>query len=321
MPSSNRLRIQLTSPTPLSTFVAGIDIAGQTSMDAKAIAGFCADASARNLRPRTIEGYTRRLETLRAVAIMAGTTTLGLTKPGIRAWLFDVGTRWSQSTIASYLRVWKHFYKWACIEGLCTNSPMDGITMPKLDQKIPPVLKQAQMELLLESFDTTTFLGRRNFTMTVTLYDTAIRVGELIALTLDDIQPNRTLVISRSKSRRPRLVPVSADAYAVIESYIIGERRQIPGDALFCYGDGDPMTIPRVQALYRDLGKELGFRCYPHLFRHSSATAMANDGIPLRSLQKILGHSRLSTTEIYVHPDEATIRLHHDQHSPMKGLL
>lgn len=290
-------------------------------MDAKALQGFCSDALARNLRPRTIEGYIRRLDCLKSIAKMAGTTVLGLTKQGIRGWLFDVGTRWSPFTIHLYLRTWKQFYKWACIEGYTPTSPMDGIPMPKLDLKVPPVLKPTQMELVLGSFDTTTFLGRRNFTMTIAFYDTGMRLGEIVNLTVDDIRPDRIIRLTKTKSRRPRNVPVSVDAYAVLVSYIMEERRKIPGDALFCYADGDPMTIPRVQALYRNLGKDLGFRCYPHLFRHTSATDKANSGMPIRTLQRILGHASMCMTERYTHPDDEIILLHNDRFSQTKGLL
>lgn len=227
--------------------------------------------------------------------------------------LHEVGMKaTSQSRILSGLRV---FYKFLWLGRHITKDPTKLIESPRLGQHLPSVLSVSEIEAIIHAIDHSTLIGVRNRAIVETLYGTGIRVSELISLKLSHIYFEENFVRVIGKGNKERLVPIGAIALKHIKLYV-QEVRSHMGiqsghlDTLFLNRRGSSLTrvmiFLMVQALARKakINVEVG----PHIFRHSFATHLIEGGADLRAIQEMLGHSSITTTEIYTHLDRNYLR-------------
>ena len=210
------------------------------------------------------------------------------------------------STQATLLHPLRAFFKWLTIENHILYNPAADLTIPKLPHRLPKVLLTIDdVERVLNQPDITTVMGIRNRAMLETLYSTGIRRIELMALTLYDIDTNRhTLMVRQGKGKKDRLIPIGARACQWIDKYLTDIRPQLiiepDHGKLFVTDYGEAYEKNRlsdmVKRYMRLAGVEQG-SC--HAFRHAMATHMLEGGCDIRYIQAMLGHSELSTTEIY----------------------
>jgi site-specific recombinase XerD len=216
-------------------------------------------------------------------------------------------------------------------EGLLLRNPLAGLRRRRDARRIRAWLSEEEATSLLEAQETTTPRGLRNRALLEILYSCGLRVGELVALDLDDVDLGERLVtVRRSKSGRFRRVPIGKKAAAAVASYLADSRPRLmaaPTVALFLGVAGRRIARSAVETIVASAGERAGLakRVTPHVLRHTAAVHLLRNGAPTRYIQELLGHRHLSSTQVYTHviPQDLK-RAHRRSHpaeraAPMKG--
>lgn len=229
----------------------------------------------------------------------------------------------SSRTIARHLSAVRSLFRFLLTEGLIVSDPTEHLTSPKQWSTIPKFLNREQVDKLVAAPDAAKSSGIRDQAMLEVLYATGIRVSELIQLRTSNVDLKRGLIRVTGKGNKQRTVPVHAEAVRAIEHYQDGGARAAllkgkPSPYLFITARGGPMTRQAFWASIKINGKKAGIfhNLSPHVLRHTFATHLLEGGADLRSVQTMLGHSDLSTTEIYTHVVRARLRDTLDRHHP-----
>lgn len=223
---------------------------------------------------------------------------------------------------ARFLSGARGFYRYLLRENLIAVDPTLQIDMPQLGKPLPKSLSEADVEALLAAPDLSEPIGERDRAMLEVLYACGLRVTELISLTLEQVNLRQGVLRVMGKGSKERLVPMGEEAIVWVERYLRGARDQMlngrPSDVLFPSQRGEQMTRQtfwhriKHQAAVAGIGKALS----PHTLRHAFATHLLNHGADLRVVQMLLGHSDLSTTQIYTHVARARLQDMHAKHHP-----
>ncbi|MDD2798283.1 MAG: site-specific tyrosine recombinase XerD [Bacteroidales bacterium] len=225
----------------------------------------------------------------------------------------------SQARIISGL---KSFYKFLVLEDYLEASPCELLESPKIGLKIPEVLSTVEIDTMMSQIDLSKAEGQRNLTMLEMLYSCGLRVSELINLQISDLYLEESFVRITGKGNKQRLVPLSTNAIDGIRLYYI-DRHLInikKGNENFLFLNRWGSKLSRVMVFYiiKDLAQKAGIKktISPHTFRHSFATHLLEGGANLRAIQQMLGHERITTTEIYTHIDREMLRREILEHHP-----
>jgi integrase/recombinase XerD len=223
------------------------------------------------------------------------------------------------------------FHKYLVGEGIAVNNPMEGIDNPKLERTLPDVLSQVEVETILNQFDRETppvserrrRLLLRDRAILEVLYATGIRVSELILLKQGDVQESQGIVRVFGKGAKERLVPIGKSALHWLDRYSkecrnMLEVRGTGQDAVFLNARGRPLTRMAIWKIVQAYTRKAGIEkeVHPHTFRHSFATHLLEGGADLRAVQEMLGHSDISTTQIYTHIDREYLKEVHRTFHP-----
>ena len=215
------------------------------------------------------------------------------------------GRNYSKRTIARKLASLRSFFKFLYREGYLKANPASGVATPKLEKKLPLFLGTSEVVKLIEAADGKDEAGLRDRAILETLYSTGMRVGELARLSIDDIDFISGVVKVFGKGKKERLAPIGDRAMRTIRNYL--EKRKIKRltdkKAVFLNKNGSRLTDRSMRRVVAKYVKRLSLRdgISPHTLRHSFATHLLNRGADLRSVQELLGHMNLSTTQIYTH--------------------
>jgi len=215
-----------------------------------------------------------------------------------------IGTR-SQSRLISSIKKFFHFLE---IEKLIEENPTDELEYPKIGLKIPETLSTIEIDSLINYFKNSKNNSLRNSTITEVLYSCGVRVSELINIKISDIFFEDFLIKVSGKGNKERFVPMSKSSKIMIKDYISSERFNIIPkkgfqDFLFLNNRGQKLSRVMIYTILNIAKKRLGFKknISPHLLRHSFATHLIENGADISSIQKMLGHSNITTTERYLH--------------------
>lgn len=212
----------------------------------------------------------------------------------------------SPRTIARCNATLRGFFVFLLNEGQRRDNPSTYLETPKLNRPLPKVLSEGTMDKLFKAGEEAD-LSARDLAMMEVLYSTGLRVSELIGLRLENISLEVGYVRCLGKGRKERIVPLGEPAVWAVECYINGLRKKLnrkqESDLLFLNVHGRPLTRQGVAYILKKWGKnhDLGEKISPHMFRHSFATHLLDHGADLRSVQEMLGHADISTTQIYTH--------------------
>jgi len=232
----------------------------------------------------------------------------------IRGFLAHLGEQhYSSATMARKIATLRSFYKWAERRGLADTNPMTLIRTPRQSKRLPKAITIEQIEKLLAAPDDKEVLGLRDRAMLETLYSTGIRVSELVGLELDEIDLTGEAIKVKGKGKKERVVPLGSHAMAAIRKYM--EMLRADGRFLSAWAEGKarrPLFVNKhggrlsSRSVRRKLDKYLKAvgldpTISPHTLRHSFATHLLDNGADLRSVQELLGHQSLSTTQVYTH--------------------
>ena len=263
----------------------------------------------RNYSPRTVESYgddLRRFEVF-FTGIDCGLTWETIDSDVIRDWMesmMDTGN--SASSVCRRLSALRSFYRYALRVGAVEHDPAHGVNGPRKSKPLPKFVKEDDMRRLLDDYPwKDTYKDVRARTIILLFYETGIRVSELVGLddTMIDMASSQLKVTG--KRNKQRIVPFGNELKAAIRRYIGIRDKSVPRltAAFFASDKGGRMTVPQVRHIVKDtLGLVTTQRKRsPHVLRHTFATVMLNHDAGIESVQKLLGHAKLSTTEIYTH--------------------
>ena len=226
-------------------------------------------------------------------------------------------------TVARHLVTLRNFFRFAQIQELITTDPSINLESPKIRRSLPGYLRLEEVERLLEQPDSTTALGLRDRAMLEVLYSTGLRVSELIGLRVSDLDSKVGCVRCIGKGDKERIVPVGRKALIMVEKYLRDARPKLLGKlrgspTLFVNRRGVSLSRVGVWKILSGYGKRAGLRVSltPHMLRHSFATHLLERGADLRSVQLMLGHADISTTQIYTHVVEERLKQIYKAHHP-----
>jgi integrase/recombinase XerC len=230
---------------------------------------------------------------------------------------------YSRSTIARKIATLRSFYKFLAREGVTDHNPVKAIRTPRQEKRLPKFLPPADVERLLAAPDGDDLLSLRDAAMLEVLYSTGMRVGELVGLNLEDIDPIGEVVHVRGKGRRERLAPLGSYALRALNRYLDARADADVKDdeALFINRHGRRLAARSVRRKLAKYLAQVGLdpSVSPHTLRHSFATHMLERGADLRAVQELLGHRSLSTTQIYTHVTASRLKEIYESAHPRAG--
>jgi len=269
----------------------------------------------RGLSPNTIEAYRRDLNQFFDYCDRSGVGAVDeVDRKTARRYLAFLDTLgYSRTTTSRKASSVRAFYSDAVLRGSAQVNPFDGVSTPKLDKPLPHALPTRTMAAAIESIDTSSPAGLRDRAIVETLYATGLRISELASLKVRDVTGDTVTV--KGKGDKMRMVPLGRPAQRSLERYLSGGRPRLAGpdsgQELWVGARGGPMG-PR--SLRRSVSKHVA--TFPHAVRHSFATHLLEGGADLRTVQDLLGHSDLATTQIYTAVTRKHLRGMYDQSHP-----
>jgi integrase/recombinase XerD len=226
-------------------------------------------------------------------------------------------------SVARHLVTLRNFFRFAQVQEHIAEDPSVNLESPKIRRSLPGYLRLEEVERLLSQPDVKTPLGLRDRAMLEVLYSTGLRVSELIGLRVSDLDTKVGCVRCIGKGDKERIVPVGKKALAIVEKYLRDARPKLLGKApgspaLFVNRRGAPLSRVGVWKILSAYGRRAGMRLAltPHMLRHSFATHLLERGADLRSVQLMLGHADISTTQIYTHVVEERLKQIYKAHHP-----
>lgn len=272
----------------------------------------------RNFSDNTLDAYLRDVRKLRDFAEfdMNDTGPLVITYENIQEFLFHISKKkFSERTQARWISSIKAFFKYLVEDEAREDNPATLLEGPKLGLYLPDTLSFDDVNRIIEAINISTDLGRRNHCMIEVLYGCGLRVSELIDLKISNINFKESYLKVEGKGDKVRFVPLAAYTAELIKQYIKEIRSKYKinkkcEDILFLNSRGSSMSRVIVFIIIKELTEKAGInkKISPHTFRHSFATHLLQNGADLRYIQEMLGHSSITTTEIYTHLKNEELR-------------
>lgn len=269
----------------------------------------------KSLSANTIEAYMDDIQ--KFIDFVQTDSPLSVTTNDIRLFLDDLNETQNMS-VRSQARILsgiKSFFRYLSIHDIIEHDPSEMVETSRLNRKLPTVLTPEEVNELIEAVDLDNEIGYRNRAILETLYGCGLRVSELINLRLTDLHFDESYVRIKGKGSKERLVPVGRCVKDAITLYIHNYRNTLDinrkdENILFLNRRGKKMTRVMIFTIIKDLAAKIGLKkpISPHTFRHSFATQLIDAGADLKAIQEMLGHTSITTTEIYTHIDREYLR-------------
>lgn len=277
----------------------------------------------KGLSENTIQAYRRDMVKFMAFASERHLQTADVERSHVVEFLASLYRKGLDSrSVARHLVTIRHFFRFALMEEYTQEDPATTIQSPKFRQNLPEFLSLAEVERLLQQPDTSTVVGLRDRAMIELMYSCGLRVSELCGLRVSDLRMDDGCLRCIGKGNKERLVPVGKQALAIVAKYLRDSRPKLLGDAsspsLFLHQKGGEMHRITFWKMLRVYGRKAALRkeVTPHMLRHSFATHLLDGGADLRSVQMMLGHADIATTQIYTHVVEDRLKQVYKAHHP-----
>jgi integrase/recombinase XerD len=275
----------------------------------------------KGLAGNSVESYRRDLARLKAYAESRGREPQALDKAELTQFVMSLTREGlSPRSVARMISSVRGFYRYLLLDGHLKADPTSDLMSPQAGQKLPRFLTQEEVEQLIEAPDTTTPAGVRDRAMIELLYATGLRVSELIGLTTASVDVDRGLLSCMGKGSKQRSIPVGRSALVWLRKYEAARRALLAGcesPRLFVRQMGRTLTRQNFWATLKKHAESAGLRrVSPHVLRHSFATHLLEHGADTRSVQAMLGHSDLATTQIYTHVTGDRLRSVYEKFHP-----
>ena len=227
----------------------------------------------------------------------------------------------NEKSISRTISSLKSFYKFLIIEKIVKNNPTDGLYMPKVKKSLPNIMSVEDVIKLLD-IKLDDHFSYRNKAMLELMYATGLRVSELVELKLNDIDFSDDIIRIMGKGSKERIIPIGDIALEYLKEYINNHRslmlKGINNDYVFLNNHGKKMTRQGFFKIIKKIAKDVGINSEisPHTLRHSFASHLLKYGADLRTIQELLGHSDISTTQVYTHIANEELRKNYDEYHP-----
>lgn len=277
-----------------------------------------------HLAERTVETYVREAAALCGYAGKDGGELTAYSSGDVIRYLVHRQTDESgidQRTIAKILSSLRAFFHYLVLEGYRESNPATDIDMPRMAQRVPGVLSVEEVDRLLDTIDTSGPVGLRDRALFELIYSCGLRISEAVDLSMERLYLREGLIRVIGKGGKDRLVPVGDAAVSWLQRYLTEARPKLfkPGktdSAVFLSHLGRQLSRKGMWKRFRELCAQAGVEAKVHTLRHSYATHLLEGGADLRAVQELLGHSDISTTQIYTHIDRDDLREYHRQYHP-----
>jgi len=265
----------------------------------------------RGLSTNTIANYTLDIEKMTAYLSEnnIASNAVQISEETVQQFIYEISKSVNPRSQARIISGLRSFFSYLIFEDFRTDNPMELIEIPRLGRKLPDTLSTDEIDLIIGAIDLTTNEGERNRAMLETLYGCGLRVSELISLKISDLFFEEGFIKVSGKGDKQRFVPVGRTTQKYIEIYRTIRTgiaiKKGHEDTLFLNRRGQQLTRAMVFTIIKELAVKINLtkNISPHTFRHSFATHLLENGADLRSIQLMLGHESITTTEIYVHLD------------------
>jgi integrase/recombinase XerD len=280
----------------------------------------------KGLAQNSLESYGRDLARLEEWAESLGVRVQDLTRKDLRMWIAQLSRDGlAPTSVTRAVSAARGLFHFLMLDGHLKSHPTDDLSTPQRLAHLPQFLTEEEMERLLAVPETATEEGVRDRAILELMYAAGLRVSELVAVKLADVNLDAGLLICHGKGSKERRVPIGKSALLWLQKYIAvrarRERERSRGPQLFLNSVGGPLTRQFIWAMIKRYARKIGLPdISPHTLRHSFATHLLQRGADSRSVQALLGHTDISTTQIYTHITDNHMRATYDRHHPRARL-
>ena len=273
----------------------------------------------KGLARHTLKSYAHDLKRLEEWAVKSGKSLPELTRPDLRKWIASLSREGlAPSSIARAVSAARGFFRFLMIDGHIKTQPTEDLDTPQRFTYLPRFLTEDEIDRLFAAPDVSTDEGVRDRTMIELMYAAGLRVSELVGLKPADVEIHAGLVLCHGKGNKERRVPIGKSALYWLRHYAAVKTSYGTANSLFLFlHRGRPLTRQFAWSMIKRHAKTAGLEdISPHTLRHSFATHLLQHGADSRSVQALLGHSDISTTQIYTHITDRHLRNAYDRHHP-----
>ena len=274
----------------------------------------------KGLAANSIESYAHDLARLGVWVDKNGLDLLTITRQDLREWLIDLGAeKLSENSKRRLISAVRGFFKFLMFDGHVTKNPAEDLVSPQKGVYLPRFLNRAEIEMLLAAPDTATENGLRMRAILELMYASGLRVSEVVTLKIHDIDIDAGILTCTGKGSKTRRVPVGSSAVEWIKSYLAIRRKfeNIEIDKMFVNSNGSQITRQSIYLSITENAVKCGLSgVSPHTLRHSFATHLVQNNADIRSVQQMLGHADISTTQIYTHITSTQLKKNYDRFHP-----
>jgi integrase/recombinase XerD len=274
----------------------------------------------RGLAKNSIESYKRDLARLRSWAEKGNLEIVELTRQDLRAFIADLSREGlSPTSVGRIVSAIRGFYKFLMLDGHITRHPAEDLSSPQKGFYLPKFLNQSDIERLLAVPDVSTELGLRDKAILELMYAAGLRVSEVVDLQLNNIDLDAGILTCKGKGGKVRRIPIGKSAVEWLKTYLIARRKMenIEVQNIFVGSLGKPLNRQTIFNFIKEYAGKIGLEdVSPHTLRHSFATHLIQNRADVRSVQQLLGHADISTTQIYTHITDTHLRKSYDRFHP-----
>ena len=274
----------------------------------------------KGLAANSVESYSTDLARLSDWTTKNDLDLWTLSRPDLREWLIDLGTeKLSENSKRRLISAVRGFYKFLMFDGHVTKNPAEDLVAPQKGVYLPRFLNRSEIESLLAAPDTSTETGLRDRAILELMYASGLRVSEAANLKINDVDIDSGIVTTVGKGGKTRRVPVGASAIEWLKSYLAIRRKKenIEIDNMFVNANGSPINRQSIYLSITEYAEKCGLEgVSPHTLRHSFATHLVQNSADIRSVQQMLGHADISTTQIYTHITNTQLKKNYERFHP-----
>jgi integrase/recombinase XerD len=274
----------------------------------------------KGLAENSLVAYRNDLAKLKEWSDKNGLDLLTITRTDLREWLIDLsGKMLSENSKRRLLSSLRGFYKFLMFEGHSTENPAENLDSPSKSFYLPKFLNQADVELLLSQPDTSIETGLRDRAILELLYSSGLRVSAAVNIQIRDIDLDSGVLTTTGKGSKTRRVPVGTSAVEWVKSYLAYRRKHenTGSQNLFVSPAGRPLNRQIIHSMIKEYAEKCGLEgVSPHTLRHSFATHLVQNRADIRSVQQMLGHADISTTQIYTHITDSHLKSSYERFHP-----
>ncbi len=274
----------------------------------------------KGLAKNSLESYSRDLSRLKTWAEKNEFELLKLTRKDLREWLIDLaGENLSENSKRRMVSALRGFYKFLMFDGHIQKNPAEDLDAPQKGFYLPKFLNQTEIENLLLVPDVSGEIGLRDRAILELMYACGLRVSEVVDLRVSDVELDLGILTCKGKGSKTRKIPIGKSAVEWVKSYLAArnKKEKVAVQNLFLTVSGKPINRHIVFLFVKEYAEKLGLHdVSPHTLRHSFATHLVQNSADIRSVQQMLGHADISTTQIYTHITDAHLRKTYEKFHP-----